>query len=222
MWVHADGVEKDVHTKTKEAIFSGAACCLRSVFEDYEEFESTMVFSVDLINESNLTQRAIFAGEAFLMIFDPACSLDKRAMHEAFIVEFLMHTVTHIAQEIEEGTYDLRKQMFPVIDELVNHSVDGWEDDDIDDWQEAFGHISYALVGEHDFEYGVMLNRLDELGASVVGKLFSSLNLKSPEYFDGYDSDYIEDNLNLIVRNCAKIIEFIEKYQKSGNFRAHP
>ena len=45
-------------------------------------------FSVDLITEANLAQRAVFAGETFLMIFDPAYSVPKKAMHEAFVVEF--------------------------------------------------------------------------------------------------------------------------------------
>ena len=68
----------------------------------------------------------------------------------------------------------------------------------------------------------VMLNRLDEMGASLLVNYSLSLNAKGPEYFDGYDAAYIEKNLNQIVGKCAKIIEFIEKYQKSGNFRAHP
>ena len=77
-------------------------------------------------------------------------------------------------------------------------------------------------MGNYDFEYATMLNRLDELGASVVGKLFANMNMKEPKYFDGYDSSYIEKNLTQIVARCAKIIEFIEKYQKNGNFRPQP
>ena len=65
MWVHADGVQKDVEAEVKEAVFVGASCLLRSVFEDFEEFESRVEYSVDLLNEIGLTHRAIFAGEAF-------------------------------------------------------------------------------------------------------------------------------------------------------------
>jgi len=60
------------------------------------------------------------------------------------------------------------------------------------------------------------------MGAAFVGRLFSDLNAKGSDYFEGYDSSYIEKNMNQIVSKCAKIIDFIEKYQKSGNFRAHP
>ena len=100
--------------------------------------------------------------------------------------------------------------------------MNSWGCEVIDSWQEAFGYIAAELVGSEDFEYGVMLNRLDEMGAAFVGRLFSDLNDKGPDYFEGYESQYIEANMNRIVTKCAKIIEFIEKYQKSGNFRAHP
>ena len=45
--------------------------------------------------------------------------------------------------------------------------------------------------------------------------------MKHPQYFDGHDSSYIEKNLNEIVARCAKIIDFIEKYQK-GEFPPSP
>ena len=85
-----------------------------------------------------------------------------------------------------------------------------------------FSWIAAELVGDFDFEYSSVLNRLDELGASFVGRLFADLNLKETEYFEGYSSSYIEKNMNEIVSRCAKIIDFIEKYQKNGNFRPHP
>ena len=223
MWVHANGIEQDVHSDFKEAIFPGAACLLRSVFEEYENFEEVSQFSIEVINQSNLTQRAVFAGEAFLMIFDPGISIPKRAMHEAFVAEFLLHTVSHISGEMYDEVYDLRKTMLPIFDRhFPNHRLGSWNNEDLDEWQEAFGYIAAELVGEQDFEYGVMLNRLDEMGASFVGRLFADLNAKGSNYFDGYDAAYIEKNMNQIVGKCAKIIEFIEKYQKSGNFRAHP
>ena len=223
MWVHANGVEQDVRSDFKEAIFPGASCLIRRVFEEYEEFESDTNFSMDLLSQSNLTQRAIFAGEAFLMLFDPSVSITKRAMHEAFAAEFLLHTVSHISAEIDEGKSELRRDMIRVLDNHYrNHPVNGWGCEVIDSWQEAFGYIAAELVGNEDFEYGVMLNRLDEMGAAFVGRLFSDLNDKGPDYFEGYESSYIEENMNRIVTKCAKIIEFIEKYQKSGNFRAHP
>jgi len=223
MWVHADGVQKDVEAEIKEAIFVGASCLIRRVFEDFEEFESTGEYSVDLLNEIGLTHRAIFAGEAFLMIFDPAYSVPTKAMHEAFVVEFLMHTVSHIMDEIDQGGTELRQQMFRVIHSvLTSPEVDSVDEEDIGLWQEDFSWIAAELVGDYDFEYANMLNRLDDLGASVVGKLFAGLNMKHPQYFDGHDSAYIEKNLNQIVARCAKIIDFIEKYQKRGNFRPHP
>ena len=67
MWVHANGIEQDIHSDFKEAIFPGAACLIRTVFEEYEDFEDGMEYSVELINQSNLTQRAVFAGETILM-----------------------------------------------------------------------------------------------------------------------------------------------------------
>ena len=223
MWVHANGVEQDVDGGFKEAIFPGAACLIRAVFEEYECFEEGTEFSMDLINQSNLVQRAVFAGEAFLMLFDPSVSIPKRAMHEAFVAEFLLHTVSHISNEIFEGGNELRMSMVRVLDDhYQNHPVTNWNNSCIDDWQEAFGYIAAELVGDQDFEYGVMLNRLDEMGAAFVGRLFSDLNAKGSDYFEGYDTSYIEKNMNQIVSKCAKIIDFIEKYQKSGNFRAHP
>ncbi|MBK37919.1 MAG: hypothetical protein CMB45_02900 [Euryarchaeota archaeon] len=223
MWVHANGIEQDVHSDFKEAIFPGAACLLRTIFEEYESFEEEKEFSVELINQTNLTQRAVFAGEAFLMLFDPGFSLPKRALHEAFAVEFLLHTVSHISNEIFSEEFELRRNVLPIFDRhYPGHSLGGWDNEDLDDWQEVFGYIAAELVGEQDFEYGLMLNRLDDMGASFVGRLFSDLNAKGPNYFDGYDTAYIEKNMNQIVGKCAKIIEFIEKYQKNGNFRAHP
>ena len=41
------------------------------------------------------------------MIFDPAYSVPTKAMHEAFVVEFLIHTVSHIMDEIDQGGTDL-------------------------------------------------------------------------------------------------------------------
>ena len=223
MWVHANGIEQDIHSDFKEAIFPGAACLIRTVFEEYEDFEDGMEYSVELINQSNLTQRAVFAGEAFLMLFDPGISIPKRAMHEAFVVEFLLHTVSHISNEIYNEEYELRKEMLPIFDRnYPGHRLGGWTNESVDEWQEAFGYIGAELVGEQDFEYGLMLNRLDEMGSSFVGRLFADLNAKGPNYFEGYDASYIEKNMNQIVGKCAKIIDFIEKYQKNGNFRAHP
>lgn len=223
MWVHANGVEQDVHSGFKEAVFPGAACLVRSVFDEYENFEEESEFSMELITQSNIVQRAIFAGEAFLMVFDPSVSIPKRALHEAFVAEFLLHTVSHISNEIFEGGSELRQDMVRVLDSHYrNHPVVNWNSESIDDWQEAFGYIAAELVGDQDFEYGVMLSRLDEMGASFVGRLFSDLNAKGPDYFEGYDASYIEQNMTGIVGKCAKIIDFIEKYQKSGNFRPHP
>tara|TARA_B100001093_G_scaffold317834_1_gene303223 strand:- start:33 stop:704 length:672 start_codon:yes stop_codon:yes gene_type:complete len=223
MWVHPNDTQKDVQAEIKEAVFHGGACLLRTIFEEYEAFEAEAKFSVDLITEANLAQRAIFAGETFLMIFDPAYSVPKKAMHEAFVVEFLMHTVSHIADEIEQSTFELRKDMFRVIRKVLKHTeVEYYFESNVEEWQEDFSWIAAELVGNFDFEYSSMLNRLDELGASFVGKIFADLNLKDPNYFDGYSSSYIEKNMNEIVSRCAKIIDFIEKYQKSGNFRPHP
>jgi hypothetical protein len=103
MWIHADGVQKDVQSEIKEAIFIGASCLIRTIFEEYEDFETFTQYSVDIVNEANLVQRTIFAGETFLMIFDPSYSVPKKAMHEAFVVEYLAHTASHIANEIENG-----------------------------------------------------------------------------------------------------------------------
>ena len=226
MWIHADGVQKDVQSEIKEAIFVGASCLLRTIFEEFEEFEGVTEYSVDIVNEANLTQRTIFAGEAFLMIFDPAYSVPKKAMHEAFVVEYLLHTVSHISKEISNEEFDLRKDMSRVFDavgiDMGDGDADGPMEEDLDYWQYGFGLLAGELVGDQDFEYASLLTRLDELGASVVGKLFAGLNMKDPKYFDGYDSDYIEENLNQIVARCAKIIEFIEKYEKNGNFRPQP
>ena len=223
MWVHGNGEQKDVQSEIKEAVFAGASCLLRTVFEDYEAFENTANYSVESIAETALSQRAIFAGEAFLMIFDPAFSTPKKAMHEAFVVEYLMHTVTHISQEIAAEEYLLRKDMFRVINSVLPHTeVTRFEEEDMGLWQEDFSWIAAELVGNYDFEYVTMLNRLDELGASVVGKIFADMNMKDPQYFDGYKPSYIEKNLNQIVARCAKIIDFIEKYQNNGNFRPHP
>lgn len=223
MWVHPDDTQKDVQAEIKEAVFHGGACLLRNIFEEYEAFESEAKFSVDLISEASLAQRAVFAGETFLMIFDPAYSVPKKAMHEAFVVEFLMHTVSHIADEIEQSTFELRKDMFKVTRKVLKHTeVEYYFESNVEEWREDFSWIAAELVGNFDFEYSSMLNRLDELGASFVGKIFADLNLKDPNYFDGYSSSYIEKNMNEIVSRCAKIIDFIEKYQKSGNFRAHP
>ena len=225
MWVHPDGTQKDVRAEIKEAVFHGASCLIRTIFEEYEAFESEAKFSVDLITEANLAQRAIFAGETFLMIFDPAYSVPKKAMHEAFVVEYLMHTVSHIADEIEQSpaTFELRKDMFRAIREVLKHTeVEYYFESNVEEWQEDFSWIAAELVGDFDFEYSSVLNRLDELGASFVGRLFANLNLKETEYFEGYSSSYIEKNMNEIVSRCAKIIDFIEKYQKSGNFRPHP
>lgn len=227
MWVHANGVQKDVDADIKEAIFVGASCLIRTIFEEFEEFEGITEYSVDIVNEASLTQRTIFAGETFLMIFDPAYSVSKKAMHEAFVIEYLMHTVSHIEKEISVGGFGLRRDMFRVINSVLSKipmspEVSCIEEADIGEWHEDFSWMGAELVGNYDFEYASMLSRLDDLGASVVGKLFAGINMKDPKYFDGYDSGYIEENMNQIVSRCAKIIEFIEKYQKSGNFRAHP
>ena len=223
MWVHADGVQKDVQSEVKEIMFVGASCLICSIFEDFEEFEDRLEYTVDLINDVSLTQRTVFAAETFLMVFDPAYSVPQRALHDAFIVEFLMHTLTHIAEEVERGDYTLREAIFPALSELVpSPEVLSSEEDLVSEWQEDFYWVAHDLIGEFDFEFGEMLKRLEGMQAPYVGRLFAGLNMKSPRYFDGYDSKYIEDNLNEIVRKCAKIIDFIHKYEKNGNFRPHP
>jgi hypothetical protein len=215
-----------VQGEIKEAIFIGASCLIRTIFEEYEAFESDAEFSVDLISDAGLAQRAIFAGETFLMIFDPAYSVPKKAMHEAFVVEYLAHTANHIAQEIEYEEFTIRTAMSRILDavgiDLGDGDADSPMEEDLDYWQYGIGFLAGDLVGDHDFEYATMLTRLDKLGASFVGGLFADLNLKDPNYFDAYESSYIEKNMNEIVSRCAKIIEFIEKYQKRGNFRPHP
>ena len=226
MWIHTDGVNKDVQGEVKEAIFIGASCLIRTIFEEYEDFETVTQYSVDIVKEANLVQRTIFAGETFLMIFDPSYTVPKKAMHEAFVVEYLAHTASHIALEIESGKTTIRTAMSRILDtvgiDLGDGDVDDPMEEDLEYWQYGLGLLAGDLVGDHDFEYATMLSRLDDLGASVVGKLFAGMNMKDPKYFDGYDSTYIEKKMNQIVSRCARIVEFIEKYQKTGNFRAHP
>jgi hypothetical protein len=223
MWVHTDGVHKDVNQDIKKVLWPGASCVIRHVFEDFETYENDTEYSCELIGLSGLTQRAIAAGEAFLMLYDPEYSVPIRALHEAFVVEFALHGVSHILNEIDDNQYDLRQTLFPVM-ETNGWAKDlvGWDDNDLDSWKVAMGGLAVQLGGEGDFEYGVMMHRLDSMGASMVGRLFSSLNLKDPKYFDAYSPEYIEENINQIVTRCAKIIEFIDKFEKSGDFRLHP
>jgi len=224
-WLHSNGILTDVNSEVKEIIFPGAACLLRSIFEDYEEYESKADFTIELIEDISRAQRAIFAGEAFLLLFDPAFCIPQRAMHEAFASEFLLHTLTHISSEINSEGTELRMRMFRVLSQISSKNsqqLGGWQNEDLDAWQECFGGVAYQLIGEPHYEYLDVLNKLDRVGAGEIGRVFLDLNEMPENYFDGYDDKYFEENMNQIVTRCAKIIDFIEKYQKSGNFRPHP
>ena len=117
-WLHSNGVFMDVNAEVKETIFPGAACLLRTIFEDYEEYESEAEFSIELINDISRAQRAIFAGETFLLLFDPSFCIPQRALHEAFATEFLLHTLSHIATEVREEKTELRIRMFKVLSQI--------------------------------------------------------------------------------------------------------
>mgnify|MGYP005630763203 FL=1 len=225
MWVHANGVQKDVNRDIKKLLWPGVSCVIRHVFEDFETYENDTLFSCDLITLSNLTQRAIAAGEAFLMLYDPTFSVPVKALHEAFITEFALHTVSHILHEIDDNNYEVRQAIYPLLvanEDGAKDQLVGWDDNNLDSWQDAIGIIIIGLIGEADFEYGSMLHRLDGAGASMVGRLFANLNFKDPAYFDSYSPEYIEENINQIVAQCAKIIDFIDKYERSDDSPLHP
>ena len=225
MWVHADGIQKDVERDIKKMLWPGASCIVRQVFEDFETYENNTEYSCDLIALSNLSQRAIAVGEAFLMVYDPAFSVPVKALHEAFIAEFALHTVSHILHEIDDNKYNLRQAIYPLLvvnEDGAKDQLVGWDDNDIDSWQDSMGIIVMGLIGDDDFEYGAMLHRLDAVGASVVGRLFANMNLKDPAYFDIYSSEYIEENINETVALCARIIEHIDKYEKNGDSPLQP
>ena len=224
-WIHSNGAFMDVNAEIKEAIFPGAACLLRTVFEDYEEYESAAEFSIELIHDISRAQRAIFAGEAFLLLFDPSFRIPQRDLHEAFASEFLLHTLSHIATEIRDEEADLRARMFKVLGQLSPTNAEQlghWQNEDLDVWQECFASVAYQLVGEAHYEYLDVLNKLDRVGAGEIARVFLDLHDMPDDYFEGYDSDYFANNMNQIVTRCAKIIDFIEKYQEKGNFRPHP
>ena len=159
------------------------------------------------------------------MVYDPTFSAPVKALHEAFIAEFALHTVSHILQEIDDNKYKLRQAIYPLL--VVNESgaegdLVGWDDNDIDSWQTSMGIIVMELIGDDDFEYGTVLHRLDAAEASMAGRIFASLNLKDPAYFDIYSSEYIEENINKTVALCARIIEHIDKYEKNGDSPLQP
>ena len=55
-WLHSNGAFMDVNAEIKEALFPGAACLLRTVFDDYEEFENNADFSIELLNDVSKSQ----------------------------------------------------------------------------------------------------------------------------------------------------------------------
>ena len=67
-WLHSNGIFMDVNAEVKEAIFPGASCLLRTIFEDYEEYGNEANFSIPLLGDINRAQRAIFAGETFFFV----------------------------------------------------------------------------------------------------------------------------------------------------------
>lgn len=221
MWVF-DGVKKDIDVDVKRVIWPGASCLIRQVFDDYESYEDNTEYMHEVIEIASLKQRCIAAGEAFLMIFDPVYCVPVRALHEAFVSEFCAHTVSHIMQEIEENNNDLRMDLYPILSKKTRNLLRGPSDNDVENWQHPIGQILVEIVGDGEFEYGAMVHKMDDYGAEFVGRLFAGLNDKPREYFDGYDSEYIEDNINQIVSRCAQIIDFIETYEKNGDFRLHP
>lgn len=224
-WLHSNGVFMDVNAEVKETIFPGAACLLRTIFEDYEEYENKAEFSIELINDISRAQRAIFAGETFLLLFDPSFCIPQRALHEAFATEFLLHTLSHIASEVREEKTELRTRMFKVLSQISptnTQQLGSWQNEDLEVWQECFASVAYQLVGEPHYEYLDVLNKLDRVGAGEIARVFLDLHEMPDDYFEGYDTDYFDKNMNKIVARCAKIIDFIEKYQENGNFRPHP
>ena len=224
-WLHSNGVFMDVNAEVKEAIFPGASCLLRTIFEDYEEYENEANFSILLLGDINRAQRAIFAGEAFLLLFDPSFCIPQRALHEAFATEFLLHTLSHIEDEIVDERTELRMRMFKVLGQISfknTQQLGSWQNEDLEDWQECLASVAYQLVGEPHYEYLDILNKLDRVGAGELGRIFLDLNEMPDDYFEGYNNAYFDKNMNKIVSRCAKIIDFIEKYQENGNFRPHP
>ena len=221
MWVF-DGVTKDIDLESKRVIWPGASCLIRQVFEDYESYENNTDYIHEIVELASLKQRCIAAGEAFLMIFDPHYSSPVRALHEAFVSEFCAHTVAHISLEIEDGENKLRMELYPILRDRTRHLLRGPSDNDIENWQYPIGQILVDIIGDGEFEYGAMVHKMDDYGAEFVGRLFAGMNGKPKNYFDPYDDEYIEQNINEIVSQCAQIIDFIETYEKNGDFTLHP
>lgn len=224
-WLHSNGIIMDVSAEIKALLFPGVSCLLRTVLEDYESFDNEAEFSHEFLKDISREQRAIFAGEAFLLLFDPSFKIEQRAMHEAFASEFLLHSLSHLATDIKNEKTELRKQLFKAlwtispINQLQLHS---WENEDLDVWQECFSGVIFQLVGEGHYEYLEVLNKLDKVGAGEIARVFIDLHDIRENFFEGYDKEYFEENMTKIVTRCAKIIDFIEKYQENGNFRPHP
>lgn len=224
-WLHGNGILMDVSAEVKELLFPGVSCLLRTIFEDYESFENEAEFSHEFLEDISRGQRAIFAGETFLLLFDPSFKVEQRAMHEAFANEFLLHTLSHIATEIRDERTELRKQLFKALCaiSLTNQKQLGvWQNEDLDIWQECFSGVAFQLVGEPHYEYLDVLNKLDRVGAGEIARVFIDLHDMPENFFEGHDEEYFEENMTKIVARCSKIIEFIEKYQENGNFRPHP
>ena len=224
-WLHNNGIFRDVNAEVKELLFPGVSCLLRTVLEDYESFDNEAEFSHEFLGHISRGQRAVFAGEAFLLLFDPSFNIEQRAMHEAFASEFLLHTLSHIATDIRDEKVELRQRMFKVLCaiSLTNkQQLVSWQNEDLDIWQECFSGVAFRLIGEPHYEYLDVLSKLDGLGAGEIARVFIDLHEMPENYFDGYEEEYLEENLTQIVARCAKIIDFIEKYQENGNFRAHP
>jgi len=222
MWTFEGGLGEDVDVESKRVIWPGASCLIKQVFDDYESYEHNTEYNHDIVELASLKQRCIAAGEAFLMIFDPNFSVHTRALHEAFVSEFCAHTVSHILDEIEDGENKLRLKLYPILRKKTRHLLRGANDDDIENWQYPIGQILIDIIGNGEFEYGAMVHKMDDYGAEFVGRLFAGLNDKPKNYFDAYDDEYIENNINQIVSHCAQIIDFIDKYEKTGDFTLHP
>jgi len=206
MWSF-DGQPRAASEAVKVIAYSGAMCTLKTVFDDYEEmtFEPTDL-NEDALDSLSLANRAVFAAETFLMLYDDSYKTCVRAFHQAFFSHFIFHTYHHVMSDPE-----LRPKMLLALRQFPGCELYSTEDDE-DAWFNAFTNVLDHHIPDEHFELAGAVLMCAEEELDTEGSKLALVCEKHANFFLPYTSQRISTKIDALVAGVRETIEKNKKY----------
>jgi len=204
MWKFGDKETRALTKEEKTVIWTGATCVLVSLFDEFEEMDiNKMHLGVELLDRLGHSNRAFFAAETFLMLFDDKFTVPLRAIHEAFAVAFCMHTAGHVIKRDPAGEV-LRAILYPILTSLEESELSGPQDSRPEAWTHSVSCLADKFVPEFDYELGIFFSGAEaEIDAM---KVVATGTKRPPFYFTPYGAPYIAARIDDYVTRTHKIL----------------